>query len=145
MSFPALPRGAAYLKILNAKRRNALSFNVLQDLKKQLKEYNTSQEGELLMLPPRHLQPRPKLPSWVTDSKFWRSRRGHLPKVLVLRSDGPVFSSGHDLREMKEQGREHTEKTFTLCAEVMGMIKSCPIPIVCPIQGEHDSSDALLH
>ena len=135
MSFPALPRGAAYLKLANPKRRNALSFNILQSLKTQLTTYNTTKDGHLLMLPSRRHEMATQLPQWLRDTETWRDLRSHLPKVLVLRSEGPVFSSGHDLKEMREQGQEFTKKTFELCAEVMSMIKSCPIPIVCPIQG----------
>jgi enoyl-CoA hydratase/carnithine racemase len=135
MRLPTLPTGAAYLKLSNPARRNALSFQVLQDLKTQLTKYNLGKDGHLLMLPKRHEHIREELPRWLTLPDVWHEQRGHLPKVLVLRSDGPVFSSGHDLKEMKEQGHQFTEKTFSLCAEVMSMIKNCPVPIVCPIQG----------
>jgi enoyl-CoA hydratase/carnithine racemase len=140
MSLPSLPKGAAYLKLANPARRNALSFQVLQELKAQLIKFNTSRDGHMLMLPERRDRLRTGLPRWLRCADVWQQQRGHLPKVLVLRSGGPVFSSGHDLKEMKEQGHDFTEKTFSLCAEVMSMIKSCPIPIVCPIQGidQHD-------
>lgn len=135
MSFPALPRGAAYLTLSNPARRNALSLHVLQDLKSQLIKFNTSKDGELLLLPRRLPQLRTEIPEWLRSTSRWRELRGHLPKVLVLRSEGKVFSSGHDLKEMKEHGRAATEQTFSLCAEVMSMMRACPLPIVCPIQG----------
>ncbi|KIW04176.1 uncharacterized protein PV09_04489 [Verruconis gallopava] len=135
MSFPTLPRGAAYLKLFNPQKRNALSLGVLRDLKSQLTQYNTGASGELMMLPRRESAAGRELPQWLTSPDEWQKERSQLPKVLVLRSEGPVFSSGHDLREMRELGRQGTQETFSLCAEIMGMIKSCPTPVVCPIQG----------
>jgi enoyl-CoA hydratase/carnithine racemase len=135
MPLSALPRGAAYLKLSNPSKRNALSMSILQDLKEQIIGYNTSRDGELQLLPRRNADLRSKLPEWLTHSETWKEQRGHQPKVLVLRSEGPVFCSGHDLKEMKENPRSFTNDTFELCAEVMGLIKASPIPIVCPIQG----------
>lgn len=135
MALPVLPAGATYLRLANPARRNALSFQVLKDLKSQLIKYNTSKNGALMALPNHDHIRRTQLPRWLIDAERWAEERRDLPKVLVLRSEGPVFSSGHDLKEMKEKGSKFTKETFELCAEVMGMIKSCPIPIICPIQG----------
>jgi enoyl-CoA hydratase/carnithine racemase len=133
MSLPTLPRGAAYLTLSNPARRHALSFAVLQSLHDQLLKYNHGQVSDkALLLPELNMR---AVPDWLSKAEQWHAERSKLPKVLVLRSTGPVFSSGHDLKEMQEHGKEFTAKTFELCASVMKLMQRCPIPIVAPIQG----------
>lgn len=151
MNWPKLPAKAAYLALQNIKRRNALSLAVLTDLKEQLIRFNTSPvDGRLRILPPfkastlddlerissgnsRH-ETKSEL-SWLLDSHAWRREREGLPKVIVLRSEGPVFSSGHDLGELRNLSPEDVKMTFELCAEVMKLIRRSPAPVVGVIQG----------
>ncbi len=63
--------------------------------------------------------------------KKWRARRGELPQVLVLRSEGLHFSDGGD-------------QNFSLCAEVMSLIRQSPIPVVGAIQGRATAAGAQL-
>ena len=52
-AWPKLPAKAAYLALNNPKRRNALSLDVLRDLRDQLHKFNTSPvDGKLRILPP---------------------------------------------------------------------------------------------
>ncbi|KAI1753191.1 enoyl-CoA hydratase [Xylaria castorea] len=159
MPFPKLPARAAYLTLNNAPRRNALSVPVLLDLREQLIKYNTPPgEREPLLLPEfspsafndlensgktgfRALQ---RQYSWLINSEDWQKRRGSLPKVLVLRSEGPVFSSGHDLKEMDEQDHTQFGKTFHLCKGVMSLIRRSPIPVVGVIHGLASAAGAQL-
>ncbi|TDZ34287.1 Enoyl-CoA hydratase domain-containing protein 3 [Colletotrichum spinosum] len=149
MKFPTLPSRAAYIHLRNPTRRNALSLEVLQDVRSQLRSHLTSPAtGRLLTLPP--FQPsilddleaaaegRSKSSSehgWLVDASTWTAERRHLPTVLVLRSSGPVFSSGHDLKQLASLSRAEVRRTFALCAEVMSLIRRSPAPVVCPIQG----------
>ena len=42
-------------------------------------------------------------------------------RVVVLRSEGPVFSSGHDLRELVGDDEEGFTGIFAECTEVMAV------------------------
>lgn len=146
---PSLPSKAAYLRLSNYKRRNALSVAVLQDLRSQLIKYNTSPDsGRLLLLPPFKTSELYRLDkasdatsesttiqhnaqddySWLVDGKAWtRSRRG-LPNVLVLRSDGDlgsVFSAGHDLGEIQSLAASKTERDAAGIAKVSDVFDLC--------------------
>ena len=149
MRWPQLPNKAAYLVLNNAKRRNALSLNVLRDLKEQLTAFNTSPvDGKLRVLPPFKREILRDLEAaaanndnaqvsydWLVNARKWEEHRGSLPKAIVLRSDGPVFCSGHDLGELKALPYEEIKETFALCAEVMSLIRRSPAPVVGVIQG----------
>jgi len=159
MRLPKLPVRAAYLKLDNAPRRNALSLEVLKSLREQLVGYNTP-PGEVrpLLLPdfsPNIIKDYSRADqdtraeetqawNWLIDGHEWRKRRGNLPKVLVLRSEGPVFSAGHDLKEIDKQSPADVEKTFDLCREVMTLIRQSPIPIVGVIHGLATAAGAQL-
>lgn len=149
MSWPRLPNRAAYLVLNNARRRNALSLKVLRDLRQQLHDFNTSPvDGKLRILPPfrpeilhelERISPHDNGSNseydWLINSQQWEKHRGSLPKVIVLRSDGPVFCSGHDLAELRTLSHDEVKETFSLCAEVMGLIKRSPAPVVGVIHG----------
>ena len=55
--------------------------------------------------------------------------------VVVLRSEGPVFSSGHDLNEMIDRDAESYAAVFALCTEVMEAIRLLPKPVIAQVQG----------
>lgn len=150
MAWPRLPARAAYLAIDNARRRNALSLAVLRSLRDQLHQHNTSpQDGKVRFLPPfkpqlltaleqASLDPKSDSASeygWLLDAGVWQRHREGLPNVIVLRSDGPVFSAGHDLGEVRQLSHDEVKETFALCAEVMSLIRRSPAPVVGMIQG----------
>ncbi|WP_218044253.1 enoyl-CoA hydratase [Kiloniella majae] len=62
-------------------------------------------------------------------------------RVIVLAAKGPVFSSGHNLKEMTaarehdDRGRAYFAKILALCSEVMQGIVACPKPIIAEISG----------
>ncbi|KAI1163126.1 enoyl-CoA hydratase [Nemania serpens] len=159
MPFPKLPARAAYLMLDNAPKRNALSIQVLESLHEQLVKYNTPPgEEKPLLLPElsptmlkRAFEDRPqrkeslrKEYSWLRDAEEWRKRRGSLPKVLVLRTEGPVFSAGHDLKELDGLSPQDVQKAFRRCAEVMSLIRFSPIPVVGVIHGLATAAGAQL-
>ena len=55
--------------------------------------------------------------------------------MVVLKSDGPVFSSGHDLREMVGSDEESYTCIFAECTEVMEAIRLLPQPVIAQVQG----------
>lgn len=56
-------------------------------------------------------------------------------RVVVIRSQGPVFSSGHDLREMVGADRESVAGLFAECTAVMEAIRLLPKPVIAQVQG----------
>ncbi|KAF4345570.1 enoyl hydratase domain protein [Fusarium beomiforme] len=150
MQLPKLPPNAAYIRLSNPTKRNALSLAVIKDLKSQLNSALASRvSGQSRLLPrftERILQNLEDVAAdkdhrlwkkygWLVDASEWKKERAGLPDVLVLRSEGPVFSSGHDLKELKDMSRDDVKLLFKLCAEVMSLIRRSPVPVVCPIQG----------
>ncbi|KAH7263710.1 ClpP/crotonase-like domain-containing protein [Fusarium tricinctum] len=152
MHLPKLPPSAAYIRLFNPSKRNALSLPILQDLKTQLTKALTSPAtGQLRLLPPfkdhilMDLEKAArgkdtagdewKKYGWLVNASEWKRERAGLPDVLVLRSEGPVFSSGHDLKELAQLSHDDVKLLFSLCAEVMSLIRRSPALVVCPIQG----------
>ncbi|AWO98301.1 putative enoyl-CoA hydratase domain-containing protein 3 mitochondrial [Scophthalmus maximus] len=57
-------------------------------------------------------------------------------RLIIISANGPVFSSGHDLKELtSSQGREYHTKVFHTCAEVMTLIQDIPVPVVAMVNG----------
>jgi len=56
-------------------------------------------------------------------------------RVLIIRSVGPVFSSGHDLAEMKEGSVVSYRAAFDACTEMMEALRSLPQPVIAQVQG----------
>ncbi|TKS90509.1 Enoyl-CoA hydratase domain-containing protein 3, mitochondrial [Collichthys lucidus] len=55
-------------------------------------------------------------------------------RVIII--SGPVFSSGHDLKELTStQGRDHHTQVFHTCAEVMTLIQDIPVPVIAMVNG----------
>jgi len=56
-------------------------------------------------------------------------------RVVILRAEGSVFSSGHDLRELLAGDQEDNACLFALCTEVMEAIRLLPKPVIAQVQG----------
>ena len=62
-------------------------------------------------------------------------------RVIVLAANGPVFCSGHDLKEMTvartktDKGLEAYQKLFSACAAVMQQIINNPKPVIAEVAG----------
>ncbi|MBH0120911.1 enoyl-CoA hydratase [Rhodococcus sp. CX] len=56
-------------------------------------------------------------------------------RVIVIRADGPVFSAGHDLREMIGRTLEEERAIFDVCNEMMRTVQSIPQPVIASVQG----------
>jgi len=57
-------------------------------------------------------------------------------KAVVIGHEGPVFSSGHDLKELTaERGTDFHAKVFHLCSEVMKLVQDVPIPVIAKVDG----------
>lgn len=56
-------------------------------------------------------------------------------RVVVIAAEGPVFSSGHDLGEMRQRSAEEYHELFSTCSRVMQMIRQLPQPVIARVQG----------
>lgn len=56
-------------------------------------------------------------------------------RVVVIRAEGPVFSSGHDLRELAESDMEDQTILFARCTELMEAVRLLPKPVIAQVQG----------
>jgi enoyl-CoA hydratase/carnithine racemase len=56
-------------------------------------------------------------------------------RAVVLGAEGPVFSSGHDLREITEGDEAVHRRVFDACTDVMLLIHRTPQPVVARVQG----------
>lgn len=59
-------------------------------------------------------------------------------RVVVLAASPPVFSAGHDLRELIKEcpDEAHTpEAIFNACAELMLGIRALPVPVIASVAG----------
>jgi enoyl-CoA hydratase/carnithine racemase len=61
--------------------------------------------------------------------------------AVIVSSEGPVFCSGHDLKEMtahrtgKDGGRAFFTETMTACSAMMQAIVTCTKPVIAAVQG----------
>ena len=56
-------------------------------------------------------------------------------RVVIIKSLGPVFSSGHDLRQLINASIESQELLFSVCTGVMTSIRNLPQPVIAQVQG----------
>jgi len=62
-------------------------------------------------------------------------------RVIVIAADGPVFSSGHDLKEMArhradgDKGKAAYAGLFSQCSAMMQAIVANPKPVIAQVQG----------
>ena len=56
-------------------------------------------------------------------------------RVVVIRSQGPAFSSGHDLNELVNRDTESYTILFAACTSVMEAIRLSPKPVIAEVQG----------
>lgn len=56
-------------------------------------------------------------------------------KVVIIKAEGPVFSSGHDLSEMLGRDAVTYRSIFDVCTEMMQAIRNLPQPVIAQVQG----------
>ena len=62
-------------------------------------------------------------------------------RAIVIAGEGPAFSSGHDLRELKahrndrDDGKEFYQSLMAACASMMQAIVALPKPVIAAIEG----------
>ncbi len=62
-------------------------------------------------------------------------------RAVILTAEGPAFSSGHDLRELRahrndeDGGRSFNQELMARCAEMMQAIVALPKPVIAAVEG----------
>ena len=56
-------------------------------------------------------------------------------RVVVVGSSGPVFSSGHDLRELAAADAAANREIFAACTDLMLAVHRLPVPVIARVQG----------
>lgn len=56
-------------------------------------------------------------------------------RVVILRGSGPMFSAGHDLKELAEGGLSEYRKVFATCMNTMLLLREMPQPVIAAVHG----------
>src|SRR6266498_3517317 len=56
-------------------------------------------------------------------------------RAIILSAAGSVFSSGHDLTEMRERSINDYRRIFDACVEMMNAVQSVPQPVIAAVFG----------
>lgn len=56
-------------------------------------------------------------------------------RVVVLRGRGPLFSAGHDLKELAEGNLHDYRKIFATCMKMMLLLHDIPQPVIAAVHG----------
>ena len=104
----------------------------------------TAQTGGILRLVLNRPQARNALSSDLMEAiqaTLDGAAADNATRVIVIAAEGPVFSSGHDLKELArhradgDAGRAAYAALFTQCSKMMQAIVRHPKPVIAEIQG----------
>jgi len=58
-------------------------------------------------------------------------------KVLIIKGNGPVFCSGHDIKELvyKKDDIHYFRKIFSICSDLMQTLHQLPQPVIAQVHG----------
>lgn len=56
-------------------------------------------------------------------------------QVIVIEAEGPAFSAGHDIGEMRRREPEFYTALFAQCTTMMRTIRSVPQPVIAQVRG----------
>lgn len=56
-------------------------------------------------------------------------------RAVILAAEGKVFSSGHDLKELKGRDLDEYREIFAACVALMDSVKQIPQPVIAEVQG----------
>lgn len=56
-------------------------------------------------------------------------------RIVILAAMGNVYSSGHDLNEMRERSINESRQLFDACVEMMNAVQKIPQPVIAEVQG----------
>jgi enoyl-CoA hydratase/carnithine racemase len=56
-------------------------------------------------------------------------------RAIILAANGPAFSAGHDLSELRDRQIGDYRQIFDVCTELMTLIQGVPQPVIAEVQG----------
>jgi enoyl-CoA hydratase/carnithine racemase len=56
-------------------------------------------------------------------------------RAVILAAEGPAFSAGHDLSELRNGNLGEYRHVFDVCAELMTLVQSIPQPVIAEVRG----------
>jgi enoyl-CoA hydratase/carnithine racemase len=56
-------------------------------------------------------------------------------KAVIINANGPVFSAGHDLRELVGGSQQDHDSLFAVCTDVMEAIRTMRQPVIAQVHG----------
>lgn len=56
-------------------------------------------------------------------------------RAVIIAANGPVYSAGHDLSELRDKTVGEYRELFDACTELMTLIQSIPQPVIAEVQG----------
>jgi len=59
----------------------------------------------------------------------------HEVRAVILRGNGPVFSAGHDLKELADGGLSEYREIFAACMNMMLLLREIPQPVIAAVHG----------
>lgn len=63
-------------------------------------------------------------------------------RAVIVGSAGHVFSSGHDLKEIRGADLEAQQEIFNACSRLMQLIQTIPQPVIAQVRGWQRRPDA---
>ncbi|KAI9010062.1 ClpP/crotonase-like domain-containing protein [Hyaloraphidium curvatum] len=128
------PTGVATITLRDSRRRNPLGFAVLEKLEKLLLSLNPSWKYSHDWVGLDGLPDVPTGRDLDREGDFGErlGRLGVNPAVgvVVIRAEGPIFSSGHDLKEFVRPDPEFQAKLFAQCQRTMLLVRRLPQPVI---------------
>jgi enoyl-CoA hydratase/carnithine racemase len=96
-----------------------------------------TQSGPVVTLTLNQPERRNALSSGMLESLLHAIReiQSTATRVVILRANGPVFSSGHDLKELTNASPAEREHILAMCTEVMEAIRHLSVPVIAQVQG----------
>lgn len=56
-------------------------------------------------------------------------------RVIILSSTGPVFSAGHNLKELTGKEYDVQKSVFSKCSDLIAAIQNVPVPVIAKVDG----------
>src|SRR5687767_5630337 len=68
-------------------------------------------------------------------AQLWAIGESTETRAVILAAAGTVFSSGHDLSEMRGRSIQEYRQVFETCVELMSELQAMPQPVIAEVQG----------
>ncbi|XP_073508506.1 enoyl-CoA hydratase domain-containing protein 3, mitochondrial isoform X3 [Phyllobates terribilis] len=122
----------------NPQKRNALSLAMLQSLEKDLLHEVDDKDLRVIVIADTTYKRKHSVTHVLTklDLMGLVLYIGHLDICYMSDTNGPVFSSGHNLKEFTAtHGKAYHADVFNACVQLMTAIQTIPVPVIAQVNG----------